>query len=148
MKQKERLKWFCNEILRRKLSLDDFDDKLIIQKAVYIAQKLGMDFNYNFGWHVRGVYSSALTVDIYEINDQDLEYSPSPKEREIAEKLLTIRNVFGHISRTFELISTVMYAREDRGMKDSEITEFVKIVKPWFSEKEIERAIQESYKLN
>src|SRR5574337_7394 len=118
MIQKARLKWFSEKILEKELNLDNFDEKLTIQKAVYLAQKMGMDFNYDFGWYVRGVYSSSLTVDLYELSGTNLPYSPSEEEEQIVSRLLSIKDTIGTISQTFELVSSVVYAKFERGMDE------------------------------
>lgn len=42
-----------------------WDNRLQIQKAVYLAQVAGVNLGYRFGWYVRGPYSSALADDYY-----------------------------------------------------------------------------------
>lgn len=141
MTQKERLKWFSRKILGKELDLNDFDEKLTIQKSVYLAKHLGMNFDYNFGWYVRGVYSSSLTVDVYEIHDIESSYPPSDKDIQIANQLLSIKDAVGTIAQTFELVSSVVYAKLERKMNKEEIIKFTKSVKPWFQDSEINKAI-------
>lgn len=141
MVQKERLKWFSNEILGRELNVDCAEDKQIIQKAVYLAQALKMDFDYKFGWHVRGVYSSPLTVDLYEIKDADSSYTPAEEEKALVSRLSSVKGALCDPNKSFEIISTVMYAKNERGMKREEIIEFIKKVMPWFTGREIKIAI-------
>ncbi|MGH7134412.1 MAG: hypothetical protein ACREHD_01650 [Pirellulales bacterium] len=45
--------------------LGTFDDRLILQKAVYLAQAAGVDLGYFFHWYLRGPYSSSLTRDAF-----------------------------------------------------------------------------------
>jgi len=52
------------------LSSDDFQDKLVIQKIVYLLQMKGIKFNYSFNLYVRGPYSPDLTKDIYAHSDE------------------------------------------------------------------------------
>ncbi len=49
------------------LRLRSFDQRLIVQKAVYLIQKAGLDLGYNFTWYLRGPYSSALTRDAFAL---------------------------------------------------------------------------------
>jgi len=148
MDPKDRLNWFYRQILGKELDLDNFEEKITVQKAVYITQKLGMNFNYDFGWHVRGVYSPELTVDMYEIRNKPVDYSPSPDELEIVKKLKSIESNPQKIPKALELFSTVVYADKHRGMEGDEIPEFVKKVKPWFDDEEIDDAIQKLDMLN
>jgi len=50
------------------LRVDQFDDRLVVQKAVYLAQARGVDLGYFFRWHLRGPYCRALTSDAYTIS--------------------------------------------------------------------------------
>lgn len=147
MVQKERLKWLSREILSRDLDVDCAEDKQIIQKAVFLAESLKMDFDYKFGWHVRGVYSSPLTVDLYEIKDADSSYTPTEEEKVLVIKLSSVKGALGDPNKSFEIISTVLYAENERGMKREEIIEFIKKVMPWFTGREIKIAINISEKL-
>ncbi len=148
MDQKNRLNWFYRKILGTPLDLDNFDQKLIVQKIVYIAQQMGVKFDYGFGWWVRGVYSSPLTVDLYNINKQELTYVPTRFEEILAEKLLNIAGAFKNPVRAFEIVSTVVYAQEYKGMTDEKkISEFIKSAKPWFTDEEIEVAFKKTGEL-
>ena len=147
MPQKERLRWFSHEILGRDLDVDCAEDKQIIQKAVFLAQSLKMDFDYKFGWHVRGVYSSPLTVDLYEIKDADSNYTPTEQEKEFTRKLSSVKGALGDPNKSFEIISTIMYAETSRGMNRAEIIEFIKKVMPWFTNREIKIAMVASERL-
>lgn len=57
----------------------EVDDRKRIQKAIYLAQAVGVDLSYVFGWYVMGPYCPALTRDYYtlasalEANDKGYE---------------------------------------------------------------------------
>ena len=141
MLQKERLKWFCNAILGRDLDVDCAEDKQIIQKTVFLAESLNKNFDYKFGWHVRGVYSSPLTVDLYEIKDADSNYLPTEQEKEFVRKLSAMKDIVGDSNKSFEIISAIIYAEKSREMNIDDIPEFIKKVMPWFTNREIRTAI-------
>lgn len=46
-------------------SVDTFDDRLILQKTVYLVQQLGIPLGYYFSWYIRGPYSRDLTADAF-----------------------------------------------------------------------------------
>ena len=54
-----------------------FDSRIRIQKLVYLAKKLGIDFSYNFSMYIHGPYSPELTKDYYSLKERDFV---SPKE--------------------------------------------------------------------
>jgi hypothetical protein len=43
------------------------DDRKRVQKAVYLAQRAGVNLGYRFGWYRMGPYSPELTRDYYEL---------------------------------------------------------------------------------
>ena len=148
-KRPARLKWFTRQILGKDIDMDSFDEKLIVQKAVHISQHLGMPWGYEFGWYVRGMYSSQLTVDLYGLWNQDPQYEPTEKDRSILAKLKSSENILAGTPMhnrpkdAYELVSTVIRAKRERGMKtDEEIKNYINQVKPWYTEEHIERALK------
>lgn len=55
----------------RDFSLKSFDDRLFLQKAIYLLQILGVDLRFRFSWYLRGPYSNALTQCAFEIDASD-----------------------------------------------------------------------------
>jgi uncharacterized protein YwgA len=46
------------------------DSRMIIHKAVYLAQEKAVDLGYHFGWYLKGVYCPELAKDICEIDEK------------------------------------------------------------------------------
>jgi uncharacterized protein YwgA len=54
-------------------SIDNLEDRRLIQNKIYLAQKLGAKYGYPYRWYLRGVYSKDLTEDINEVlNRKDI----------------------------------------------------------------------------
>lgn len=54
-------------ILGRPPSVNDFSDRIIAQKIIYLTDKLGIECgDFEFNWYKRGPYSPALTKVLYE----------------------------------------------------------------------------------
>lgn len=47
------------------ISKENFDDRLICQKKIYLLQSLGTDLGYTYNWYVHGPYSPSLANYIY-----------------------------------------------------------------------------------
>ena len=61
------------------LSMDRFDQRLILQKAIYLLQAAGVRNGYRFRWYLKGPYCSELTNDAFgivgegEVGQRELE---------------------------------------------------------------------------
>ena len=53
--------------LKLDFKIDGFVDRLILQKAVYLAQAAGVNLGYYYHWYLSGPYSPSLTQDEYAI---------------------------------------------------------------------------------
>lgn len=49
------------------LNVDSFDQRLILQKAVYLLQTAGIHIGYRFRWYLRGPYSPEMTAGVFGI---------------------------------------------------------------------------------
>lgn len=65
----EKIRAFRSE-MERELSwtfdIDEFDDRLRMQKLVYLAGKFGFDHGYSYNMYLHGPYSPELADDYYE----------------------------------------------------------------------------------
>jgi uncharacterized protein YwgA len=52
------------------LNLATFQDRLRIQKKLYLAQLSGLDLGYRFSWYLHGPYCRELTNDAYRLDEQ------------------------------------------------------------------------------
>ena len=57
------------ELVLRELGMepviDSLQDRIRLQKAIYLSQEAGVPLGYRFGWYVRGPYSKGLARDYY-----------------------------------------------------------------------------------
>lgn len=60
---------YFEESLGWEFNVDEFDDRLKMQKLVYFARECGLDVPYNYNIYRHGPYSPALAEDYYEISD-------------------------------------------------------------------------------
>lgn len=49
------------------LSMEEFEDRLEVQKIPYLAQQSGLDLGYSFSWYLKGPYSKQVTQDGYMV---------------------------------------------------------------------------------
>ncbi len=74
-------------------SMDEFDDRLKLQKLVYLLQACGVYLGYDFSWYLRGPYCSLLAhngfnlQDVYKVIPDDIKLKDK-KDRDNFEKFL------------------------------------------------------------
>lgn len=59
-----------------RFSVDKFQDRLRLQKTIYLLQAFGIYLGYNFNWYIYGPYSPALTRDAFEVLPQIRMHAP------------------------------------------------------------------------
>ena len=64
-------------------SINTLDERVTVQKAIYLAQVIGVNLGYQYSWYIMGPYSPDLAKDYYTLH----EYPPSDRQ-EIAKRTL------------------------------------------------------------
>jgi hypothetical protein len=65
------------------LKRDSFDERLKLQKVVYLLQAFGVQLGYGFGWYKYGPYSQDLVSDAYAVlGSRKSEYERAASEGE------------------------------------------------------------------
>ena len=49
--------------------MDTFDERLRLQKLIYLLQTFGIYLGYDFSWHIRGPYCSTLSTHGFALRD-------------------------------------------------------------------------------
>lgn len=64
-------------VLMRELGgfkIKELEERVFVQKAIYLLQVLDIDLRFRFSWYLRGPYSTDLTQCVFEIEgDQKLQ---------------------------------------------------------------------------
>lgn len=140
-----RLNYFYHIIFDQNINMDDFDDRLKLQKLVYILNSQKIRFRYDFTWYIHGPYSSELTRDGYaytrRVNDFRQNYYPSQEERNVVERIRNARALLDEPDRA-ELVASFLYLTDRYGSQDM-AKEQLMIRKPRFSESQILEVMHE-----
>lgn len=48
-------------------TIGSVDERLTLQKAIYLVQRYAVPLGYSYGWYLKGPYSPQLTRDYYEL---------------------------------------------------------------------------------
>lgn len=110
-------------------SVASFNDRLMVQKAIYLAQAAGLDLGYYFRWYLRGPYSPEVSSDVFTIAaelgeldesrgwvlDQEVEECLAPVEKLISAKPA------GEHPRWLELLASVHFLVDRRQVQGADV---------------------------
>jgi len=134
---------------------DGFENRLILQKAIYLAQAAGVNLGYYYHWYLYGPYCPALTRDAYTIAnelDQDMDESYGwTLDRESQSRLKRLQNLINKgerekMARRLELLASVHFLIDRRQVSTVDISCIAATLERFnkdFSEKDVERALGE-----
>ena len=72
-------------------SMAEFNDRLRLQKTVYLLQAFGICLGYDFSWYLRGPYCTSLTINAFALNDM---YNRIPDDLKAKFERLDKQDVF------------------------------------------------------
>ncbi len=132
-----------------------FQDRLIMQKSVYLAQTAGVNLGYYYHWYLHGPYSPSLTRDEYAIATDisvGLDETEGWKlDDRSSQRLEEIRGIFTEperdkLARKLELLASVHFLIERRQVSKvdtSRITTTLERFNKNFSEEDVQKALGE-----
>ncbi len=124
-------------------NFNKFDDRLRLQKFVYLAKGFGFDPGYSYNLYIHGPYSPELADDYYQLGE-DL----SGEEIDLASEFFDL--VENKTERWLEFAATfVMITKKNSGVSDEDKIKLVLRNKPWANREELESVLNElkKYKL-
>ncbi len=129
----------CFKALGFKPKIDNFEDRLIIQKTVYLLQMKGVKTGFEYSLYVRGPYSRELTDQVYG-NKKKVEHLETSagltggESKDIEE----FRELFGELKpSTLEVAATYSFFAFDQKQDPLTAQKNVKKIKPFYSEAQI-----------
>lgn len=143
------------EGLELPFQINTFEDRLILQKAVYLAQATGVNLGYYYHWYLHGPYSPSLTRDEYAIgfeHDQDVDDSEGWKlDDESTGRLEQLKNLIPkgnrpEVRKKLELLASVHFLINRRQVRQNDAREIAETLKRFnknFSEEEVQKALRE-----
>lgn len=112
--------------LDKQILMNEFEDKLIVQKIVYLAQESGIDLGYDFEWYLRGPYCKEISGDAHKIIDSGIESTPTEAGLD-EERIRAFKDVFQHHFNDpewLEIAGSLVYLRKEH-YQDRKINEIV-----------------------
>ncbi len=134
-------------------NMDDFNDRLRLQKIVYLLWGYGIHLGYGFNWYVHGPYSPKLADDGYAIDDDIFEDGRDiilNDEHRVIESLNNFKEVVGedHFKDPLylEILASLHYIKKVAfgGRGDfEEISDWLISRKPYLKKQPHDTPIQE-----
>lgn len=112
--------------INKQISMDEFEDKLVNQKIVYIAQENGINLGYDFEWYLRGPYCKLVSEDAHKILDSKIntKLSESELDKEKVEEFSKKLQPYINNSEWLEIAGSLIYLRNNH-YPNREIEEIV-----------------------
>ena len=135
--------------------IDGFMDRLVMQKAVYLAQAAGVNLGYYYHWYLHGPYSPSLTRDEFaaamDISAGMDESEGWKLDESSVQRLEGIRAIFSEperdkLARKLELLASVHFLidrRQVSKVNTKRVTATLKRFGKDFSEEEVKGTLDE-----
>ena len=145
------------DALKLPFEINGFQDRLIMQKAVYLAQAAGVNLGYYYHWYLYGPYSPSLTRDEFAI-DADIasgmdESKGWKLDDKSSQRLEEMRGLFAgaeadrdRLAKKLELLASVHFLidRKQASKADaSRITATLRLFNKPFTEEDVTNAMGE-----
>ena len=131
-------------------TMDSFDQRLALQKTIYLVQQIGVPLGYHFSWYLRGPYSSELTSDAFANLDSEAPESWNLSES-LHAKLSAVKPFIDKIKkkrdsvRELEKLASVLFViktGQATAKETDKITSRMKAAGKGFSQEEVDNAVQ------
>lgn len=123
-------------------SMGTFQDRLKLQKTVYLLQAFGVYLGYDFSWYLRGPYCPVLTTngfilqEIYDkVPNREVKFQ-NPKSQSQFEKFLKF--VRDKTVDDLEVAASIHYTKHVFNMSDSEVKKKVENKQKRFTAEQVE----------
>lgn len=128
-------------------SLETINDRILLQKKVYLAQDIGLPLGYGYSWYIHGPYSTDLTAVAYQIipeGSTTIE-NHSLKERYASmiakvnslEDIIEKQGLKISVVQWYELIASIAYWYKRGYSTEQKTIEKIRATKPQFTEEQI-----------
>ena len=128
-------------------SMDNFDNRLKLQKSLYLLQSFGVYLGYAFSWYLRGPYCSILSTNGFELNEiydeiptKKVEFKKSETQKKFKSflKFMEDKN-----TDELEIASSLHYLKQVCTLNDDGIKNKVVMKQKRFTIKQIDELWEE-----
>ncbi len=143
------------DILGLPFEIESFQDRLIMQKAIYLAQAAGIQLGYFYQWYLHGPYSSSLTRDEYAIAmdlSADMDESKGWTLDDVSiQRLKALKSIFNErdrnkLAQKLELLASVHFLIDRKQVSKIDTYKIAETLQRYnkpFNKQHVEKAIEE-----
>ena len=128
-------------------SMDNFDDRLKLQKLLYLLQSCGIYLGYDFSWYLRGPYCVSLTINAYalkeiydDIPDGEVKFKKSDPQKKFKRFLEFVK---GKEIDELEIAASLHYLKKTTTLSDDKIINKVVEKQVRFTKEQVDRILEE-----
>lgn len=130
-----------------------FDERLLVQKGVYLLQEAGVHLGYRYRWYLRGPYSTDLASDVFFLAGQKVgvkdelkgwQLDPESKKRIGRVKKLVTGGELAKLAKRLELLASVLFlirTRQANAAAPGSISDILKVNGKAFEEEQVVEAL-------
>lgn len=128
-------------------SLETIDDRILLQKKIYLAQDIGLPLGYGYSWYIHGPYSPDLTAAAYQIIPEEITAIENHSFREPYASMISrvneLENELAHQSfkisvvKWYELIASIAYWHKFGFNTEEKAIQKIRETNPQFTEEQI-----------
>lgn len=134
MTDRQRLLKLVAEHIEVDAGQESFENRLILQKAIYLVQAKDINLGYSFSWYLHGPYCKELTYDAYASKDEaTIGYVLGDRTKERLQSVLPLINELrkGSIEEakcSFERAASVLFAIRTNQASADDIEQITKLM--------------------
>ncbi len=106
----------------KNFSMDKFEDKLEVQKIIYLLQEYGVNLGYEYEWYIRGPYCKQVSTDAHAVLDNKMP-AQNPEQLNLnSEQIKQFKHLLdAHLNDTtwLEIAASVVYLKKHHYPEDS-----------------------------
>lgn len=131
-------------------SLESINDRILLQKKIFLAQDIGLPLGYGYSWYIHGPYSSDLTAVAYQVIPQGLDsiekislkapYAAIISRVNALEDEIERNDLQLGVVQWYELIASIAYWNARGYDTEDKMVDKIKETKPQFTQEQIKAA--------
>lgn len=136
-------------------SIETLNDRILLQKKVYLAQDIGVPLHYGYSWYIHGPYSTDLTAVAYQIIPEGFGDLENKTLKEPYKGMLAKINDLDnkkqntHLDsvRWYELLASIAYWYNHEYQQKDKVLEKIRKTKPQFNEQQVKSGLDVYFNL-